>query len=253
MTMFKQISISSLLLISILFSNLTFASKNVVIAKVTLRDGQTISALDISSIGLNNSLIGTYINGKKYKLAALDIAALEFYKVRGEKQSVYIANSELMVTLKNGKSSTASKIEIAPWVKISYLDDFTEKRVTQKFSINGIKNLKIGKPTDVIRIDFISMGDMKYSSSSDTYFSPSFSYDPYTGEPLVAKDISRKHKGKFIQTTSEDDPSGQNIKERLLTKSALDYAKVMMNPLVNTEEKNEALSIFVESASTTFK
>ena len=238
--------------ILLLVMSISIPTSAAIVGSIHLRDGRVIEALNIDLHGISNyKKVSLTINSQEYQIEPDKISSLDFLKIHTDKRMIS-AGSVIMVNLRNGKSATATNAFISSDTKISFLDDFTGKRVTQRFYIDGSND--DNDPADIIRISFSSTGSMKYSKSSNVYFPPGFSFDPYTGEKLEASIITNNKnnndldKKVFVKTSSEDNRKVQHVELDMLTKKALKYAELIANPTATKEQLDSGLSAFAAEA-----
>ena len=165
---------------------------------VYLRDGTQIDATDISCKGLNEERgsFSAKIDGKSYMLKYEDLSSLSFLRIvdrfvrKKENRGQLVGNDHIiLVSLKNGNEAHASNISIYTHCYLTYLDGFTGESVRQFFRVDGSGDEGNDTPEDakeIVRIDLASSGTMKWSETSQTYFPPTYSFDPYTGGALSA-------------------------------------------------------------------
>lgn len=252
----KKVVIMVLVLVSqLVISPIAISAEKAFTGTVHLRDGRTIEALNIKISSFSDvEKTRLTINDQRYELEPEKISSLDFIEL--PKKNNWIRDgSVIIVKLKNGKSATATYAGFKGYAYVSFLDDLTGERLTQGFNIDGSKD--DDDPADIIRIDFSSAGNMKYSKSSNTYFPPSFSFDPYTGESLSAVVVNTSsteaNRSTFISHSSSSNRNAQARREDALTKKALDYAKTMVNPIASKEQVEKAFSEFRAAAEQTFK
>ena len=166
-------------------SSLSFAKEKVFSGTVHLRDGRVIEALSIESGWLQREQCTFLINEQRYEIPPDSLASLHFLSTRfrdGRMQG----GSNVEVALKNNRVALATDSCITITLNVSYMDDFTGKVETQRFTIRGAdEEARVAKSADVIRIDFAESGSLMWSPASHIYFPPAYRFDPYHGVRLM--------------------------------------------------------------------
>lgn len=122
---------------------------------VHLRGGDTIQAKDIRIDGLEEpGGIEITTEDKEYRIERSRIAGLAFKRVKETEAGLIGPDSRIKVTLRNGKTVTASNILLGTRAHLVYQGDLVNGARTGTFTINGSREATYSDPDDIVRIRF---------------------------------------------------------------------------------------------------